>query len=307
MGALAAWRPSQGIYRFDPDVAQAVMETDFDKTLPSEILMRMPEWCVYIDLTNTNAVYHSKKLAGFYAHLESDANNGRRELRLLLDVISPSEDLVGIPIHIDNDLSLSDAIESAYNTGLQNLGGEITGLIGTSLLSDRAKQEAKYFGPLVGLVLYLCSKNAEVRNNRSGIGLEGLKRPVPKKTKQGLRFFQADRPEIWDVGFGLGKQIREGKGVSGGTHAGPRPHIRRAHWHTFWEGPMAKPSKPEDRKTSGTASRTSLCKRNSLHESVKNSATQTMPKLRTITVKWLPPIPVAMETEEIRPTVRLVK
>lgn len=41
-------------------------------------------------------------------------------------------------------------------------------------------------------------------------------------------------------------------------HAGPRPHVRRAHWHGFWSGP---------RKSE---------------------------KQRTFSVQWLPPIAVAM-------------
>ena len=26
-----------------------------------------------------------------------------------------------------------------------------------------------------------------------------------------------------------------------GTHASPRPHIRRAHWHSFWVGKKDQP------------------------------------------------------------------
>jgi hypothetical protein len=29
----------------------------------------------------------------------------------------------------------------------------------------------------------------------------------------------------------------------GGTHASPRPHVRRAHWHTYWTGPRKDPQK----------------------------------------------------------------
>ena len=30
------------------------------------------------------------------------------------------------------------------------------------------------------------------------------------------------------------------KEAEGGTHAGPRPHVRRAHWHSYWTGPQAQ-------------------------------------------------------------------
>ena len=56
------------------------------------------------------------------------------------------------------------------------------------------------------------------------------------------------------------------------THSGPAPHIRRAHWHSFWQGPKSEPEK------------------------------------RSIEVKWLPPIPIGVENlGEMIPTIRLVK
>jgi hypothetical protein len=50
------------------------------------------------------------------------------------------------------------------------------------------------------------------------------------------------------VGYRLGAAIRAAQASpqhseSGGTHARPRPHIRRAHWHGYWTGPRAKPAK----------------------------------------------------------------
>ena len=45
----------------------------------------------------------------------------------------------------------------------------------------------------------------------------------------------------WDVGVRLGAALRRAyqAAQTGGTdtHAGPRAHIRRAHWHGFWSGP----------------------------------------------------------------------
>ena len=51
-------------------------------------------------------------------------------------------------------------------------------------------------------------------------------------------------PKIWDVGERVAKAIRKFNAdvrptetSSGNTHASPRPHIRRAHYHTFLTGP----------------------------------------------------------------------
>ena len=58
---------------------------------------------------------------------------------------------------------------------------------------------------------------------------------------------------------------------STGTHASPRPHIRRAHWHSYWVGKGDEPG------------------------------------AREVMLKWLPPIPVNVQNvEDLAATVRAV-
>ena len=83
LGALAAWRPTQGIYRFDSSLYNAVIDTPLTGDLPCEILHRMPEWCVYVETPGLR--WLGAGLYGFFAHMEWDAGTGREELRLLLD------------------------------------------------------------------------------------------------------------------------------------------------------------------------------------------------------------------------------
>lgn len=54
--------------------------------------------------------------------------------------------------------------------------------------------------------------------------------------------------------------------------ASPSPHIRRAHWHSYWMGPRQEGH--PDRKP---------------------------------VLKWLPPIPVAMDKGDIVPTIHSVE
>jgi hypothetical protein len=60
--------------------------------------------------------------------------------------------------------------------------------------------------------------------------------------KGGLRLFPADKPTTWDIGMRIGAALRAAtqraeSEPAGGTHASPRPHIRRAHWHSYRVGP----------------------------------------------------------------------
>src|SRR6266508_5510237 len=50
LSALGAWRPTQGIYRFAPALLDALWSTPVTGDLPVEVLHRLPEWCVYLEL-----------------------------------------------------------------------------------------------------------------------------------------------------------------------------------------------------------------------------------------------------------------
>src|SRR5690606_5625752 len=108
--------------------------------------------------------------------------------------------------------------------------------------------------PILNLLLYICSESAEIgRSEQRPVRAEAV------RTKRGARFFPAEKISVWDVGLRLGARLRTASAPSvpqGGTHAAPRPHIRRAHWHGYWTGP----------RTSGAE--------------------------RSFHYKWMPPIPV---------------
>ena len=50
MSALIAWRMTQGIYRFDPAVYAAVIDTPVSGDLPARVLMQLPESVSYTHL-----------------------------------------------------------------------------------------------------------------------------------------------------------------------------------------------------------------------------------------------------------------
>lgn len=267
VGALAAWRVTQGIYCFHPELFKAVWETSLEGELPVDLFFRLPEWCVYVETPGEK--FYGSSLSGFFAHLEYDVNDRRHELRLLLDT---GEALLGIPLHlsgktiqgaIERAQEEVDAVASRYNQRRVALDLENQKLLGDSIK------------PLVSLVLYLCSEGSDL-GDHGGNAVAPVK-PRPIKTKKGVRFFPAERQRIWEVGSRIGAALERAytkeriSETEERNHASPRPHIRRAHWHTFLTGPR---NKPDEQKP---------------------------------VVKWLPPIPVAMgNVEELVPTVRSV-
>lgn len=223
LAAIGAWRYSQGIYRFDADLYASLRDTTFSGEIPSEVLYRLPEYSIYIETPGMDCLgYH---LHGFWTHLECDANDGRTELRLLLDTES---DLIPIPLHL-GDWSLAVAVTKAIEQIYKGPG--LPGIKFPRLRdADVDRQVAAALTPLVSLVLYICSDNVDI----AGPGGSKPARPEPKRIKHGWRMFPVDKPIIWIVGKSIGDQLREAICVAGGAVA---PHIRRAHWHGYWVGP----------------------------------------------------------------------
>ena len=268
IGALAAWRATQGVYRLHDELLDAVWETPVDQ-MPAEVLYQLPEWCVYVETPG-------RAIDGFYAHLERDARDGRPELRLLLDAQGY---LTPIPLHLTRptlDECLAAAIEEARTQG------ERHGLLypDSSALDPGAiiRDTLPILRPILSVILYICAAAGE-RDIADGKGsTRQPTRPGPVKTKRGLREFAPQAATAWNVGWRMGAALGAARRAhdetadlqaAGGTHASPRPHIRRAHFHSFWSGPMDGE--------------------------------------RKLAVRWLPPIPVRLDVGEIVPTVRTVQ
>lgn len=225
LAAIGTWRYSQGIYRFDPEFYNAIIDTVPSGELPAEVLYRLPEWSLYIETPDMQ--YSGSAMHGFWVHLEWDANTGRHELRLLLNTDGM---LIPVAIHIGK-WTLTDALDRAVAEA--SAQANIAGL-SANLPTDLPELMAKQLYGIVSLVLYVCSDEPEIDDERQPG--EYPQRPQAKRTKQGWRLFPAEKPRIWSVGSKTGEALRQ-SGIYEPDGRTVRPHLRRAHWHGFWTGP----------------------------------------------------------------------
>lgn len=212
LAALAAWRMTKGLYRFDPDILGTLWDTPLTGDLPTDLLLRLAEWCVYVQ-TQGRAVM-DKTLHGFYAHLEADPQGGRRELRLLLDY---DAGLSPLPIHLVGSLAegLEQTTREAELQAAQ--AGLDIGALRAQFDHHPGGRWAAEAAPLVSLLLYLCSDRPDL----VGPGTPG--NPQPRKIKGGPKLFAAPGVKTWDVAYRLGAAFRQ------------------AHFHTFLSGLRSGP------------------------------------------------------------------
>lgn len=232
LAALGAWRPTQGLYRYDPELYEALTSTPMGGDMPCDVLYRLPEWCVYVETPGLS--FGSQALSGFFAHLECDANSGGHELRLLLDVCGG--DLLSIPLHLGH-WTLAEGLQHMVATAKIFAPRAGVSLAGIDADAAHIAHNADTLRACVNFLLYLCSQDPDAQTP-SGT-LYGAGYPHPEKVKGGWRLFAPDRPTLWAIGERLGAAIRAAKTTArGGTHGSPSPHIRRAHWHGYWSGAL---------------------------------------------------------------------
>ena len=123
---------------------------------------------------------------------------------------------------------------------------------------------------MLQLLLYLCSEEPDMPE---------IEHPQQRRRLSGgVRSPEA--PRVWDVGVRVSTAIRRfnGKatvatdnresGAAPGSHASPRPHVRSAHWHTYWTGPR-----------------------------------DAVFPLRKPVMRWIPPLPIGMDWKREMPTI----
>lgn len=225
MAALAAWRVTRGVYRYDSTLLEELWNTPVEGDLPGEILEHLPEWCVYVP--TPGAHLQDTEVLGFFAHLQWDNRKraGSKELWLLLEYMEqgqPSTFAAALPLD-------SGGLEQALRAMYTRRG------VSDSQIDELSTNNAGVVEPFVSILLYLCTQAAEIER-AVGTERESHPRRPPRRSPTA--------PVVWDVGYRLGAALRTPRRRSEeepvalrGSHASPRPHIRRAHWHTYLTGP----------------------------------------------------------------------
>jgi hypothetical protein len=251
LAAAANWRLGRGIYRFDPVLQTALLATQLNGEIPAEVLRRLPEWGLYIDLDEGLPVpdLGQRRLLGFVCHLEAEPGTSTTDMRFMTLYHDPNEGgehgwkrywwPCALPLTGGN---LEQALQLATE-GSREIVRD--GSPGAMLNEEQSQAHWRWLMEvMVPLVLYLCSEEPDVsRRHRPG------ERPRPRQPGEEAAEWSA----WWEVGYRVARALRaqpaeaaEGASIPGRRRR-PAPHLRRAHWHLYWTGPRNEPRVPQVR------------------------------------------------------------
>ena len=235
--ALATWRLTQGVYRVDPTLYGELIRTPLDQHIPVDVLLRLPEWSVYIDLPTAIPTLQGPA-RGVWVWMEP-GHVGGTLLYMLLDT--------------ERELETSLADDAMCPLLLKLTKGSLIDALAQTYPRNARMHETfrATAEPILAVLLYLCSQNTDLTRMGTQASPD---RPAPVQTRRhGVKIFPPRTMTQWDVGVRIGAALRnaaelahqDASGQPGGRH--PIGHIRRAHWHTILSGPI-KNVLPEHRK-----------------------------------------------------------
>lgn len=216
LAAVGTWRYTQGIYRFDNSVYNALINTSHAKDIPTEVFHRLPEWCVYIE---TQEIQFPDDIAtGFWAHLDYDLATGNHHLHLLINC---ERRLIPIRIPI-GDWTISRTHR------------EILIYTGDSSVFLTTEVPVVIYN-LVSLLLFICLDNPDIESNSRPGSLP--ERPRPTRTKAGWKLYAPTNPRTWIIGKNVGKDLQRdewAKTPQGTSYLTPTL-IKNGSWEGNWK------------------------------------------------------------------------
>lgn len=211
---ICAWRQTQGVYRIDPDVRDALCASEPGR-VPWEVFRWLPEWCVFVEVEADLGFGHWH---GFFAQA-SDSGLILTEAR---------RNKIG-------EMTTTTIVVSREGSSLKDS-------FKTWDDRDVAGAAERYCWMMVSLLLLLCSEEPDFR------GIDGCpespRNPLLRRGRNGRLFYPIPkRPIVWHTGKSLGDRLRSANHRAASSGQSVAPHLRRGHWHGYWVGPMAEPEK----------------------------------------------------------------
>jgi len=209
LAALGTWNYTKGVWRFEEGLQEALLATPHLDRMPSELFLKLPEWSLYIE---TRGMYwQGLQLYGFWAHLNWELSEERRELRLLLDT---EQGMLSLALFL-GEWSVREAAERAIAEKLHLYAKAGVQWTWEAFLKMDFSQEVM---PLLSLLAYVCSASPEIECFENPAYAAKLFRPW--RVEGSSRLPCAPFVQVWLLGKSLSSrlcaQARGGGAAMGG-------------------------------------------------------------------------------------------
>lgn len=201
---LSGYLEYRQVYLFSSNLIEELEGSSLDFCIRD---LHMPFESFFIDLKNYTGTLGGKKLIGvFIRNVGTPDNSICFELLLL----GPDKNIYNLQacMPYDNDKTLEDQVQEIY--------GGYTG-------------EGRLYRLILALMAYISSDEPDVVDKgKQYYTVKWKNRNIPTSVR------------FWDVGYRYFTERKAKPSVSTGnsvSHASPRPHMRRGHWHTYRCGP----------------------------------------------------------------------
>ena len=262
--AVVPWHAGgKGIYRFDPAFFEEVLNTDIE-TIAAESVLRLPEWSCYVPFPRTLMV-NDVPAFGVFVYADKDFRDTIPELRLTFIMgWDQNEDLkehqgecpfldLALYIHLqsDEESNIYSSINLVSGDEEQNRAAQ--GLLKAAMLmfhfddEDQSRQALRHLLQIgASIAMVLCANNIDIKPLNAEAASQVKRTGTHTNTPDDR--LSPESPRKWEVGERLGSAIRAWKTEtvaqssedplgSVKTSTQKRPHLRRAHFHSFWIGP----------------------------------------------------------------------
>jgi len=217
---LWAWGYGKGVYDIDADVAASVLESDLDE-VSDTVLQHMPYRSLFIN-------YKVNDCIGAFFHRAVLPRTGQIGLTFLL---------------LKAGWPRRKPEEPDFTAGMIDLAEDDISIDGLISKHNAQVTDADTFRKYMNLLLLLCCKNVDIVGRVTST-------PGPSRDHKTQTALLTTTPRHWDVGVRQGAALRAAQaattaGAESGTHRGPRAHVRRAHWSTYYTGPRDAEVRPK--------------------------------------------------------------
>ncbi len=225
IGGLGSWRLTQGIYRFDLNLLEALWTTPIAR-VPRDLLHRLPEWCIYLEMPKRQLGI--MQIYGAFIWLECNIRMHRTELRALLDI---GDFLYPIVLHLTSG-TLDECIEAGLADSMRHM--PLDAGMPAEIWNSVRHRMGEIWSMLISPALYLCSDKPDIL---SSVGLPVMPTRSLSRTTEGS-IIPAPAPVEWLIGSKIGERLQEARDCQDQAeeHDPLKMHARRACWQPYWIG-----------------------------------------------------------------------